>query len=164
MRHELNLWGNAVDSLNEGLRCYDKALNGDVGAYKYVVTHIAHFLELMFKRAVQSEHRLLLHRIPSARELKPESMIGFGEAVALVQNIGFKLDAGFLARVRAIQQLRNQIMHSHVQIEISDVAQLIATVLQDASWFAEASHAPALVISVADDCRHTLLKLLDVHS
>jgi hypothetical protein len=162
MRHELNLWENAIDSLNEGLRCYARAIDGDVGAYKFAVTNVTHFLELMFKRAIQSEHRLLLHRIPSARDLKPESMVGFGEAIILIQHLGFKLNPQFLEHIKAIQYLRNQIMHSHVQIDDdAQVRNLIAVVVRDASAFAEASHSPALVVAIADDCRPTLLGLLN---
>jgi hypothetical protein len=57
--HKLDIKGNALDSLNEGLRRFAEAREGDVRAYKFAVLHVSHFLELLLKHAVAEQHRKL---------------------------------------------------------------------------------------------------------
>jgi hypothetical protein len=63
-KYELDLLGNAIDSLNEALAKYQQAQDGEHLAYKFAILHFAHFAELLFKHCVAQAHPLLIYRDP----------------------------------------------------------------------------------------------------
>lgn len=88
MRHKLDLRGNAIDSLNEGLRRFVEARDEDERAFKFAVLHLAHFLELLLKHAVVLRHPLLVFEKPASRNLHKERTIGLWDAVQTLRNAG----------------------------------------------------------------------------
>ena len=96
MKHKLDLLGNAVDSLNQGLKLYIEGRDGTVGAYKFAVLHLSHYLELLFKHAVAEEHRLLIYKKPDSKSLSTEATIGLWGALNILRNVGHSFDEQLL--------------------------------------------------------------------
>ena len=65
----MNLFDNAIDSFNESLKKYDEAIKGDSTAYKFVILHFVHFIELLFKDYLYDIHPLLVYKNPFAKRI-----------------------------------------------------------------------------------------------
>ena len=61
--HKLNLFENAIDSLDEALLKYEiGAHETEPAALKFAVLHMAHFMELLLKKYLSDIHPLLLFK------------------------------------------------------------------------------------------------------
>ena len=49
MKHELSLFDNAIDSLNESLELFKSAKSNGLRRYKFAILNFCHFAELLFK-------------------------------------------------------------------------------------------------------------------
>lgn len=92
---KLNLFENAIDSLNEALQKYGEAKGGNKNAYKFCVQHLSHFLELLLKFQVSRAHELLLFRKPFQKITKESSTINMREAIQFLENDGKKISTQF---------------------------------------------------------------------
>lgn len=72
MKLKLNIKDNAIDSLNESLAKYEQALNGDLKALKFSITHLAHCVELTLKVYLQTLDKNLVFK-NCFRELRRRS-------------------------------------------------------------------------------------------
>jgi len=161
MRHRLDLLGNAVDSLNEGLRRYTEAQGQSPRAYKFAVLHVAHFAELLFKHVVASEHKLLIYKRPDSRALASESTIGLWDAIQILRNAGYTFDETLLKDLEWLKRLRNEIEHYEFEMDIKEVRATLGRVLRATDAFAVTSGLQPLLSSVDKDCRDTYTTLLD---
>jgi hypothetical protein len=160
-RHELDIFANAVDSLNEGLRRYQEAHAGKVGAYKFAVLHFSHFLELLFKHAVASEHELLIYKNPASKNIAKESTIGIWESIAILKNSEHHFEPELLADIEWLKQLRNDIEHYKFKMDVRQVRAALGRILRASTDFAVAAGTPAVADAVTIDCRDTFHTLLD---
>ncbi|MEL0613488.1 hypothetical protein [Marinomonas arenicola] len=54
MKLKFDIKANAIDSFNEALAKYEQGQGGDLKAFKFSITHLAHSIELVLKMYVQS--------------------------------------------------------------------------------------------------------------
>jgi len=160
-RHELDIFANAVDSLNEGLRKYQEAHAGKVGAYKFAVLHFSHFLELLFKHAVAAEHQLLIYKNPASKNLAKESTIGIWDSIAILKNAHYHFDPELLADIEWLKQLRNDIEHYKFHMEVRQVRAALGRILRASTQFPAAAGTQAISQAVTSDCRDIFNTLLD---
>lgn len=54
MKFKFDIKANAIDSFNEALAKYEQGLGGDLKAFKFSITHLAHSIELVLKMYLQT--------------------------------------------------------------------------------------------------------------
>ncbi|TMS79709.1 hypothetical protein [Pseudoalteromonas sp. S554] len=54
MKFKFDIKANAIDSFNEALAKYEQGLGGDLKAFKFSITHLAHSIELVLKMYMQT--------------------------------------------------------------------------------------------------------------
>lgn len=154
-KHELDLLGNAVDSLKEALVKYRQAQNGERHAFKFVVLHFAHFVELFFKHCVVQAHPLLVYRDPFKRDLRSAQTIGLWEALAFLENDGKVINPGLRKDIEWMKALRNSIEHYQFSMDLDEVEEALGRLMRAVAQFShdngfvdleERIHADVLVI------------------
>ena len=164
VKHELDLLGNAVDSLNEGLRRYENAQrNNDVSAYKFVVLHFAHFVELLLKHAVARLHPLLMYRNPASAKLAHEATIGFKEALAILRNAGVTSEQQLIEDLAWLKKLRNDITHYAFTMDVTEVRTTLGRIIVASNALAAAAGVEDLTKDVASDTSTTYRRLREAY-
>lgn len=123
MNHNLDLLGNAVDSLQEALKKFEEGDSGDQKAYKFCVLHMAHFVELIFKHHITEKHPLLIYANPFAQKIDPATAktIGLWEAVNFINNEDQDTVAGQFKRdLEWLKRLRNDIEHHKFEMNVAE--------------------------------------------
>jgi hypothetical protein len=161
MRHQLDILGNALDSLDEGLRQYEQAYAGGRRAYKFAVLLFAHFAELLLKHAVAQQHRLLIYKNPSARKLEQEPTLGMWECLNILRNAGFKLEDKLVADLEWLKRLRNQIEHYSFDMDVREVRAALGRALRATVTFASLMGVDPLERHLSDAGKRTFQRLLD---
>ena len=134
---KLNLFENAIDSLNEALQKYEEAKDGNKNAYKFCVQHLSHFLELLLKFQVSRAHELLLFGKPFQKITKESSTINMWEAIQFLENDGKKISTQFKTDLKWLKSLRNKIEHFEFEMKIEEVDSIIGRLLHAALLFGE---------------------------
>jgi len=164
MRHKLDLRGNALDSLNEGLRRYEDGHSGEVRAYKFAVLHTAHAMELLLKFAVASEHPLLIYRNPSSSKGPPDRTIGLRESIQVLRNAGHTLDEALVADLEWLRRLRNDIEHYEFDLDVLKVRASLGRILRSSTGLMRALGLSSLRDDIDQDCRHLFDRLQDEYA
>lgn len=120
--HDLDLLGNAIDSLVEALEKFEQGDKGNRKAYKFAVLHMAHFVELIFKHHITQKHPLLIYARPFDERLNTQKTIGLWEAINFINNE----DAGAVSKefrqdLNWLKNLRNQIEHHRFEMNVGEV-------------------------------------------
>ena len=135
---ELDLFENAIDSLNEALTKYQEGINGDEKAYKFCVQHLSHFLELILKFYVTQCHPLLIYKNPFAKTLNEESQtIGLFEAINFLKNEGHDISDKFEKDIKWLKKLRNNIEHHKFSMDVDEVEETIGRLMSAVVEFDE---------------------------
>lgn len=121
-QHNLDLLGNAIDSLVEALAKYEQGEQGEQTAYKFAVLHMAHFVELTFKHHITEKHPLLIYSRPFDTKLNTQKTIGLWEAVNFINNEKEgTVSKSFRADLVWLKDLRNQIEHHKFAMDVAEV-------------------------------------------
>lgn len=138
MQHEMDLLGNALDSLTEALVKFEEAEDGDESAYKFTVLHLSHFIELVLKYHITSRHPLLIYKDPFAPKLNKNKTIGLWDAINFINNEApetvskeFKKDLVWL------KELRNQIEHHKFSMDTREARTTIGRLFRSLLEFLE---------------------------
>jgi hypothetical protein len=163
MRHQLDLRANAIDSLNEGLRCYIRARDGrEIRSYKFAVLHFAHFIELLLKHAVAKEHPLLIYEKPAAKNLTSDKRtIGLWDAMAILSNAGMPLDEELARDVGWLKALRNDIEHYSFDMDVTAVRSALGRIIRAANDFVDSMALDPLAPVIDTDCQGVFAELVD---
>jgi hypothetical protein len=161
MKHKLDLRGNALDSLDEGLRRYLDGREGDVRAYKFAVLHFAHFIELLMKDAVAKQHPLLIYDKPTSQPIEKANTINVWSAILILENAGFVIDKGLRSDLEWLKKLRNSIEHLSFDMDVKEVRSTLGRLLRAAADFIETTGLPPLATEIARDCTPVFNELLD---
>lgn len=123
MKHELNLFDNAIDSLNEALRQYGQADLESPRTYKFAILLFAQSIELLLKFYVFKQHPLFIYKNPFSNKLASgeAATIGLWEAVQLLKNLGIQLDEKTIKNLKWIKSLRNDIEHYKFSMNVPEV-------------------------------------------
>jgi hypothetical protein len=138
---ELDLLGNAIDSLEEAIRRYQDCLNGNDNALKHAVLHLAHFAEVLLKYYVSKQHPLLIFINPSEPKLKTDEQkikgktIGYDKAICILENGGVNVPEALKEDIKTLFEKRNEITHYKVSIEPEDFLERIGKLIADINKF-----------------------------
>jgi chaperonin cofactor prefoldin len=122
---KLDLFDNAIDSLNEALVKYQEGKNGNEKAYKFCVLHLSHFLELLLKYYVSKNHPLLIYKNPFLKNVKKSQTIGLYEAINFLKNGGYDISPNFEKDMDWLKKLRNDIEHHTFSMDKNEVEKTI---------------------------------------
>lgn len=130
-KHELSLFENAIDSLNEALKKYQEGNTGEPKAFKFCILHISHFFELILKYYVSLSHPLLLYTNPFAKNLNKNEAhtITFTDAINFLKNEGSTLSPEFEADLAWLKKLRNHIEHHAFSMNVDEVQETVGRLM-----------------------------------
>ena len=163
VQHGLDLLGNAIDSLNEGLRQYESAKGANIRSYKFAVLHFAHALELLLKYGVAKQHPLLVYRNPATTRIANEQTIGLSEAIAILTNAGITLEKRLVDDLTWLKRLRNQIEHYSFSMDVGEVRATLGRIIRASQTLATAAGIKDLRGRIDRDCEYTYERLLDAY-
>jgi len=127
---QLDLFDNALDSLNESLEKYKQGSKGDTRAYKFCIQHLSHFLELIFKYYVYQCHPLLIYKNPFAKNIKEDAFtITLTDAINFLKNEGRNLPEEFEKDLNWLKNLRNKIEHHRFSMSLDEVKETIGRLI-----------------------------------
>ena len=125
MKQELNLLGNAIDSLNESLRQYQLGEVTNIHL-KFSVLLFAHFVELL------QAHLLYLNN-----QEKNFQNPGFSKGTRLLQKHHiYPMPGPLTLNIDSLRKQRNRIQHDAFTYHSSEVRLLISSVLSEISDYA----------------------------
>jgi hypothetical protein len=161
--HRLTIFENAIDSLNEGLRKYDLG-EDDHRAFKFSVLHVAHFVELYFKSEVVKRHRLFLYKNPFESPKKRTRTIDLWDALQFLENDGVEISKSLRVDLDWFKALRNQIEHSHFEMNTQDVKDSIGRLIKAVEDFSTIHDEEAIEDVIDAACKDTYRALIDEYS
>jgi len=106
----LDLFQNAIDSLQESVRYYDMAV-ADESKYKFCIILFFHFSELMLKHLVEHVNPLLCYERPSSESIANAKTINWRQATQVLINSNVVLDKKLARYLDFLSDLRNKIIH-----------------------------------------------------
>jgi len=137
-KHDLDLLGNAIDSLVEALHKFEQGDKGNPKSYKFAVLHMAHFVELTFKHHITQKHPLLIYARPFDEKLNTQKTIGLWEAINFINNE----EAGAVSKefrqdLNWLKNLRNQIEHHKFEMDVFEVRSTMGRLFRSMMLFIE---------------------------
>jgi hypothetical protein len=128
---ELDLLGNALDSLAEALSKFEDGDDGNEKSFKFAVLHMAHFVELIFKYHITQKHPLLIYKHAFAEKLDRNQTITFWDAVNFISNEDSEnVSKEFRSDLAWLKRLRNDIEHHKFELNVASVRQTLGRLFQ----------------------------------
>ncbi len=135
---KFNLLDNALDSFFEGYHQFELASTEQSGRrWKFVIFHIAHFLELFLKYAIYSKHPLLVYKQHYRPCTQYSRTISLVESIEVLSNLEMSLPEDFRPKAEWLNKLRNNAMHFEFQYDPQHVKDMISQVVKLAVKFDE---------------------------
>jgi hypothetical protein len=160
--YELDLLGNALDSLAEALAKFEEGDAGEEKAFKFAVLHMAHFVELILKCHIASIHPLLIYKNPHSATLDRTQTIAFWDAVNFISNEDEgRVSKEFRNDLSWLKKLRNDIEHHKVQMNVEEVRQILGRVFQAVLAFLGAHSQLDVEAHIPKEIMETFKRLSD---
>ena len=131
MKHELSLYENAIDSLNEALQQYGNGNLKEPRTYKFTILHLAQSVELIFKYYVSLKHPLFIYKNPFSKKIKSgtEKTITIHDAIQLLINCDEKINQEVIIKINSLKNLRNEIEHFKFSMNVIETKILIGNIV-----------------------------------
>jgi hypothetical protein len=126
--YSLNLYQNAIDSLNEGINFYKVSLN-DESKYKFCIIIITHFSELLLKHLVELQNPLLCYVEPYNSKIEDAKTITWWQAVKFLINCSIPVNPKLKDSMDRLSKLRNNIVHYKVDYNTTEIRKIILDVI-----------------------------------
>jgi hypothetical protein len=126
--YRLNLYQNAIDSLNVGMEIYAKALE-DETKYKFSVIIISNFMELLLKYMVEIQNPLLCYEEPYSTKIGNAKTITWAQALQILTNLGIVINKKLINDIKRLTDLRNKIVHFKFEYDILEIDIIILSVV-----------------------------------
>jgi hypothetical protein len=123
-KHELDLYQNSIDSLNESIKYYKMSL-ADESKYKFCILLSFHFCELMFKHLVEHINPLLCFTKPFSDNIEKEKTVSWKQAIQILINNGMSISQDEKKVFDRLADIRNEIMHYKFSYETSNIRNII---------------------------------------
>jgi hypothetical protein len=160
--YELDLLGNALDSLAEALSKFEDGDAGNEKAFKFAVLHMAHFVELIFKYHITQTHPLLIYKHPFSEKIDRNQTITFWDAVNFISNEDSEhLSKEFRNDLAWLKRLRNDIEHHKVEMNVEDVRQTLGRLFQALLAFLAAHSDLDIEAHIPKETMETFKRLSD---
>jgi hypothetical protein len=126
--YSLNLYQNAIDSLNVGMEIYAKALD-DETKYKFSVIIISNFMELLLKCMVEMQNPLLCYEEPYSTKISNAKTITWAQALQILTNSGIVINKKLINDIKRLTELRNKIIHFKFEYDVFEIDAIILSVI-----------------------------------
>lgn len=127
-KYSLNLYQNAIDSLNEGMNFYSKSYEEE-SKYKFCIILISNFMELILKYMVELQNPLLCYEKPSATNLNIEKTITWKQSLQILSNSDVFIKKDLIHDIMELSELRNKIIHYKFEYHTSEIRIIIRSVI-----------------------------------
>ncbi|MDR5699959.1 hypothetical protein [Agromyces aerolatus] len=152
----LTLMENAYDSLNESLHKVDLA-EARPGQWKFALLHLVHAVELVLKKRLHDEHRLLLFENVD----RPVKTISLQQALDRLQVIEVDVAASDVAAIRVAIKWRNSITHFETDLLLAEVRQNYLLLFEFLSSFHKSHLSSDLFEHLQDEHLPVASKLIE---
>jgi len=126
--HKLDIYQNAIDSLNFGIEMCEKAFE-DESKYKFTIILISNFMELLLKRLVEIQNPLLIFEKPYSDKISKEKTITWSQSLQILTNSGKIINIKLIEDLRKLSNIRNEIMHYKFEYNAYEIDSIILTVI-----------------------------------
>ena len=127
-KHSLDLFQNAIDSLNEGLEIYEKALENE-SKYKFSIVIISNFMELLLKCMVEKYSPLLIYVEPYSSKISKAKTITWEQALQILTNSKVVIEKKLIEDIKRLTELRNNIIHYKFEYDVYEIDAIILSVV-----------------------------------
>lgn len=133
VKYELDLFSNAISSLDESLRQYRQHTEGKVDSLKFAILNLGHFIELLLKHLVSEQHKLLVFKEPAKKGINEENSLTITteHSINILENCDIKVPDSLQKDIKTLREKRNAIMHYKVKIDTDEFVELIGCLLAD---------------------------------
>jgi hypothetical protein len=126
--HKLDIYQNAIDSLNIGIEMCERALK-DESKYKFSIILITNFMELLLKKLVEMQNPLLLFEKPYSEKIDKEKTISWLQALQILSNSGKLISKKLIDDLKKLNRVRNEIIHYKFEYNVYEIDSIILTVI-----------------------------------
>jgi hypothetical protein len=139
------LFDDAILSLSEGLKCWEKGEKGEINQYKFAVLNILRSFELALKYIVWILHPLLIYKRPYEQDLMKAFTINPVEAFHILINNEIEsydifqrdiTDNNELSPLTKLKKIRNSLEHLPEGLDFSN-EDVKETIREDMVYFLE---------------------------
>jgi len=160
LKHKLSLFDNAIDSLNESLDLYRLAEERGANRYKFAVLTTCHFVELLFKHfAWQVEPKKIVFQTKHGEQ----KTIGLWKCIKILQDNQLEIDDKFLADLKWIKALRNQVEHYEFSLDVAELKAFSGKIYSSILKYAEQHHETELMWHIDKTLQPVMLDLCDTY-
>lgn len=156
--HKLDIYQNAIDSLNEGIEMCEKALK-DESKYKFSIILITNFMELILKRLVELENKLLIFDEPYSEKISKAKTITWSQAIQILTNSGKIINKKLIDDIKKITCIRNNIVHSKFEYNVYEIDSIILSVIDGLRQLYLVTSGEDLINDVQENTRAFLEKI-----
>jgi len=126
--HKLDIYQNAIDSLNVGIEMCEIALK-DESKYKFSIILISNFMELLLKKLVEIQNPLLIFEKPYSDKIYKEKTITWLQALQILTNSGKIINKKLIDDLKKITDIRNEIIHYRFEYNVYEIDSIILSVI-----------------------------------
>jgi len=125
--YKLDIYQNAIDSLNEGIEMCKKALK-DESKYKFSIILISNFVELLLKNLVELQSPLLIFEKPYEKKYDDKT-ISWKQALQILINSRKTIKEELIIDLNKLNDIRNKIVHYKFEYNIYEIDSIIISVI-----------------------------------
>jgi len=156
--HSLDIYQNAIDSLNEGIEIYERALEDD-SKYKFSVIIISNFMELLLKHMVELQNPLLIYEKPYSDKINKEKTITWTQAINILTNSGKIVNNKLIEDIKKLTDLRNNIIHFKFEYKAVEIDSIILSVIDGLCELFKNIIGKDIIIDVQENTKNILEKI-----
>ena len=127
MKHQLSLFNNAIDSLNESLALFHSAKENELRKYKFAVLNFCHFAELLFKHFVSE---VTPNKVECKTKKEEIRTIDLWESLKILSENNLEIEPELRSHLKAIKKTRNEIEHYKFSFNIEEIEQVAGEILR----------------------------------
>jgi hypothetical protein len=161
--YELDLFHNMLDSLNESISYYKKAID-DESKYKFCIILLSHFMELSLKYLVEKQNPILVYEKPYSEKLIKEKTITWGQALQILRNCKIEIDENIKKHFDELALLRNDIIHYKFSYETENIRNIVVNIVTDVRSIFIKAQLDDFYIKTTEETQALLNEIKDEYS
>jgi hypothetical protein len=159
---ELSLLENSLDSLQQGLKHYQSALDGEKSEYKHAVLNFALYIELSLKYFISKINPILIYKDAFSKKEKLDNTISLQEAVYFLKHLNqikHEERREFENQIDWLRKTCNKIKHHKVEMSTAQFKKQIGHILHTLDWLYDDNE-----ISILDKLPQLILFVTSIKS
>lgn len=159
--YSLDLYQNAIDSLNEGMSFYTESLS-DASKYKFCIIIISNFMELMLKHMVEKQNPLLMFEKPYEKNIK--RTINYKQSIQILVNLDICVKKELTNDINTLYEIRNNIIHYKFEYNTTVIRSIIIKVIDGLRKLYNTVTKKDFICDVSEHTRNVFKKIEDDYS